>query len=265
MTDKTSLGDRMKNYEAVAQSKLLQRTPVIIRVDGKAFHTFTKRLCHFNDMSLSLGPFSQGLHDTMTRTAINVSMQMQNAVFAYTQSDEISFLLRDWDKLTTQQWFDGKIQKIVSVVAGMTSVYFNFFLAREYENVYPGVVPDWCTQYPVFDARVFNLPKEEVTNYFIWRQKDATRNSIQMLGRHYFSHKQLHGKNSNDIQDMLMSLERYPVNWNDLETWKKRGTVIARNPNQYDSSRAYIADEETPVFTQDREYIEKHLEADIDD
>jgi tRNA(His) 5'-end guanylyltransferase len=132
------------------------------------------------------------------------------------------------------------------------------------------------SKYPAFDARVFQVPKEEVANYFIWRQKDTTRNSIQMLGRHYFSHKQLHQKNASNIQDMLMV--EHGVNWNDLDTWKKRGTCAVRQTELVSVPRVYpdgddavlvntetverskiTADEEIPIFTQDREYIERYL------
>lgn len=242
--DKTSLGDRMKGYEACTQSTLLRRTPVIIRVDGKAFHTFTKQFDTTKD------PFSNVMHIAMTSTAQSMMQFMQNAQIAYTQSDEISILLRDWDKHETQQWFGGKLQKIVSVSAAMATGYFNFFLDDYQDDHYVGAVP-------LFDSRVFQLPQEEVANYFIWRQQDATRNSVQMLGRHYFSHRELNGKNVSEIQDMLML--QHGVNWNDIDTWKRRGTCVVPNPNRFDSSSAWFQDEEIPIFTKDRDYIESRL------
>jgi len=105
----------------------------------------------------------------------------------------------------------------------------------------------------MFDSRVFNVPKEEVANYFIWRQQDASRNSVQMLGQFYFSHKELHCKNISAIQDMLMS--EHNVNWNDVATRKKRGFCVTLD-DYYDT--------EIPIFTKDRNYIEKYLET-IDD
>jgi len=264
--DKTTLGNRMKTYEATTQSKLLRRTPVIIRVDGKAFHTWTKKIKPSIDPTLNESPFSKVMHDLMVSTALSMCSQMQNAELAYTQSDEISILLRDWDKHETEQWFDAKIQKIVSVSAAMAATYFNYYLQRlpiwpqtDYDD--KGCLdplPSWIGDIPLFDSRVFNLPMEEVTNYFIWRQQDASRNSVQMLGRYYFSAKQMHGKSNNDVQDMLMELEK-PVNWNNIATWMKRGTCIIPNPNSFDSSAAYVVDEEIPIFTQDRNYVERHL------
>lgn len=240
--DKTTLGDRMKGYEATSQSKLLRRTPVIIRLDGKAFHTWTKQLPNF-DASLREGPFSDVMHWAMTYTTQSLLNNIQNAVFAYTQSDEISILLNDWKKLETDQWFDAKVQKMASVSASMATGYFNQAVTNENYNF----------SLALFDARVFNIPREEVTNYFIWRQQDATRNSIQMLGRFYFSHNQMNNKNVSQVQDMLMA--EHNVNWNDLETWKKRGTGVHQ----------YGIDAQIPIFTQQRNYVEKFLLEEQDD
>ncbi|MFW6122346.1 MAG: tRNA(His) guanylyltransferase Thg1 family protein, partial [Petrotogales bacterium] len=180
--DKTSLGDRMKtNYESVSQTKLLRRTPVIIRLDGKAFHTFTKGMKR---------PFDENLIQCMTTTTRNLVENIEGCEFGYTQSDEISLLLTDYKKFETQAWFDYKVQKIVSVAASMCTAYFNRIFFKNYGFGKPAF----------FDARVFSIPKEEVVNYFIWRQQDATRNSIQMVGQSVFSHKELHGKSCDEIQ-----------------------------------------------------------------
>ncbi len=254
MTDKTSLGDRMKGYEAVQQTSLLRRTPVIIRVDGKAFHTYTKQF----DMSGAQDPFSSHMYYLMQRTAQAMVSNMQNAVLAYTQSDEISILLRDYDTIDTQQWFGGKLQKMASVSAAMATAYFNWYVMDHVDVSTPHCIP----VIPLFDARVFNVPREEVTNYFIWRQQDASRNSVQMLARHYFSQKELMNKSNSEMQDMLHAT--FNVNWNDLETWKRRGSCVLRNPKAYDSSTRVVADQEIPIFTQDRDYIEKLVNPDED-
>lgn len=229
--DKSSLGDRMKGYEGIPKLNLMRRTPVIIRLDGKAFHTWTRQLRSI-DGSLNNEPYGNVMHDYMIRTVEYLMDNIQNAVFAYSQSDEISILLNDWTKLTTDQWFGGAVQKITSVSASMATAAFN---------------KDSDLALGLFDSRVFNIPKEEVANYFVWRQQDATRNSIQMLGQFYFSHKQMHGKNVSNVQDMLM--EKYQQNWNDIATRKKRGFCVTTDG--YDN--------EIPIFTQDREYIEKWL------
>ena len=223
-----NLGNRMKNYESVFKTKLIRRTPAIIRLDGKAFHSWTKGLER---------PFDEGLHNVMTLTAQALVSEIQNAVLAYTQSDEISILLNDWKQLNTEQWFNANIQKIVSVSASIATGNFN--------TIYNNCVGS--RRLAFFDSRVFNLPKEEIVNYFIWRQQDATRNSIQMLAQSYFSHKQLQHKNTSQLQDMLM-LEK-GINWNNLDVWKKRGSCVKNKE----------IDNDIPIFTQDRNYIEDLL------
>lgn len=240
-----TLGDRMKGYEIVSKSLLTRRTPVIIRIDGKAFHTFTRCLSGV-DPSMEQTPFSQMMHDTMMYTAKMLVENIQNCVIAYTQSDEISLLLRDYDELETQPWFGYSVQKMVSVSASIATAAFNNFFINEVRT------PTKFSDIALFDSRVYNLPKEEVTNYFIWRQQDASRNSIQMFGRFYFSQKQMHGKNNSQVQDMLML--KQGVNWNDLSTWMKRGSCVVRTPD-----RGVIDDNNIPIFTQDREYIDCHV------
>lgn len=239
--DKTSIGDRMKQYESVTKSVVMPRTPVIIRVDGKAFHTFTKQLTPEVDPSCATGS-SEMMHEVMMNTTHAMCKQMQNVVFAYTQSDEISFVLRDWDTYQTQQWFGGKIQKIASVSASMASVYFNHFWANTFN-----VTPEKITELALFDSRVFMVPHAEVINYCIWRQQDATRNSIQFLGHKYFSNNQLHKKNCSDIQEMLFS--EHGINWNNIDTWKKRGSCVVKTEN------GWKKDDNIPIFTEDRSYV----------
>lgn len=249
MTDKTSLGNRMKEYEAVTDFTLTRRTPVIIRVDGRAFHTFTKRIIPELDETLYSGPFSEQLHLIMSNTALAMCANIQNAVFAYVQSDEISILLCDWRKHETEQWFGARLSKIVSISAAMASTYFNLYL----EQQLPTLKPHCCPVIPLFDSRAWNLPKEEVCNYFIWRQQDASRNSINMLGQYHFPHKKLHGKNTSQVQDMLMELEP-PVNWNDISIWKRRGSVVVSDANV-----GFTQDWGPPIFTKDRNFIERYL------
>lgn len=258
MTDKTTLGDRMKGYEATGQQTLLRRTPVIIRLDGRAFHTYVRRFTPEVDPSLEKSPFSQLLHSFMVMTTRTLFREVQNCVLAYKQSDEISLLLRDWDHHETQQWFGGNVSKIVSITSAIASASFNWYVTR---YAPAGLEPTWFKELALFDSRVFNLPKEEVCNYFIWRQQDWTRNSVQMLGRFYFSQKQMHGKNNSEIQDMLMLQKG--VNWNDLETWMKRGVCVYKDPdwNMFSSAPPEYYDNEIPIFTQDRNYIERHLQS----
>lgn len=234
--DKSSLGHRMKGYEYTAKTKLQRRTPVIIRLDGKAFHTWTKQLKRC-DGSLKTEPFSALMHALMLSTSKYLMDNIQNAVLSYSQSDEISILLNDWKQLKTDQWFGANVQKMVSISASLATARFNSLDAIKHYGL----------SLALFDARVFNLPKEEVANYFLWRQQDATRNSIQMVGQFHFSHKEMHCKNVSQIQDMLM-LDK-GVNWNDIDTWKKRGFCVTKEG--YDN--------EIPIFSKDRNFIEQYL------
>ena len=244
MSQGDSLGDRMKRYERTTTDFLMPRTPTIIRVDGKAFHTFTKRFPF---------PFSDDLHQMMGNAAWSLVNECQNAELAYWQSDEISILLNDWKSHESQQWFGGKIQKMCSVSASIATATFLYsYLQKGNTNEFLGIPHSL----PKFDSRVFQMPKEEVCNYFIWRQQDATRNSVQMLARSEFSHKQCHGMNNSQLQDMLM--EEHNINWNDLDTWKKRGTCVVRTSVEGDGERI-TTDNDIPIFTADREYINNHL------
>ena len=256
-----SLGDRMKNfYENAYRNYLTRRTPVIIRVDGKAFHTFTKEFAR---------PYDMVFKKTMWDTTKYLCENIQNARIGYVQSDEISILLIDYNKFTTAAWFDNNIQKMCSVAASMATMAFNrFFTARVLE--YRDSDDYEKSQYylylekfysAMFDARVFNLPESEVCNYFIWRQQDATRNSIESFGRYYFDEEELHKLNCNQIQDKVMTEKG--ENWNDCPTFYKRGVCVERVSKEEAGRIPWEVDLEIPVFTQDRNYIEKHL--DIED
>lgn len=255
--DKTSLGDRMKAYEAATGTVLIPRMPTIIRVDGKAFHTFTRRINEENDPTSRYGP-SEKMHQVMMHTAEALCDEIQNAVLAYTQSDEISILLRDYDDLQTQQWFGGKVQKIVSVSASVAATAFNFFWEGQFGRL------RYVNELAQFDARVFQIPKEDVANYFIWRQKDATRNSVQFIARKHFSHKELHGKSNEQIQEMLW--KEHDCNWNDYAAWKKRGSCIIKKEERIQVTdqtiygrMKFVEDDHIPIFTADREYIERFV------
>ncbi len=200
---KDAIGNRMKeNYENRNRTYLTRRTPVIMRLDGKAFHTLT-RGCK--------KPFDLHFRISMQNTAKYLCNNIQGVKCAYTQSDEISLLITDFDKLTTDAWFNYNVQKMTSVSAAMASVKFT---------------EEWGWT-GLFDSRVFNIPKEEVCNYFVWRQQDWTRNSLQMVSQSLFSHKELHGKNQSDMHEML---HVKGVNWaTDYSEVEKNGTFITRS------------------------------------
>lgn len=231
MVGEESIGERMKgHYEHRTRMYLPRRTYTLIRVDGKAFHSFT-RGCKFQR------PFDANFAFMMDCTAAALCRGIQGAKLAYAQSDEISVLLTDFDKPNTEAFFDGNVQKITSVVASMATAAFN-----------TQALADKITRSAYFDARVFTIPDRiEVENYFIWRQQDATRNSIQMAADALYSHGEMYGKNTSELQDMMHAKG---VNWNDYPDGFKRGRCVV-----YRGSAWKL--EDPPVFTQDREYLRK--------
>lgn len=256
MSSKYSAFDkRMKKYEFVTRNYLTTRTPAIIRIDGKTFHTFTRG---FNR------PFDTILADTMQETMKYLCQNIQGCVLGYTQSDEITLVLVDYKDIDTCAWFDYNIQKCTSVAASMATLAFNrIFTQKVYsledntveELRYIETLKNAVAKGAMFDARIFNIPKEEVCNNILWRQQDATRNSIQMVGRANFSDKQMHKKNISEIQDMLM-LEK-GINWNDFPTRFKRGSCCIRKVNEQTNRSEWIIDNEIPIFkSEGRQYIE---------
>lgn len=247
-----SLGDRMKEYENISRVYLTKRLPVIIRVDGRAFHTFTRGFER---------PYDSVLHTAMIKTAAALCKEISGAKLAYVQSDEISVLATNDDSLTTQPWFDNNLQKIVSLSASMATLAFNTAFQTEVRYHCDGSSDAFFPYLrginrATFDARAFVLPPNEVCNYFIWRQQDATRNSIQMAAQSLYSHKELQGKNCDELQEMIF---QKGVNWNDYETWMKRGTCIVKVLQDGEKHSKWVADLDIPIFTQDREYIEKRM------
>lgn len=284
MPIRDDLGTRMKTfYEEIPKTKLMRRCPVAIRIDGKAFHTFTRG---FNK------PFDEVLIEAMQETMRYLCENIQGCVLGYTQSDEITLILVDYKKLNSAAWFDYEVQKMCSIAASMATMAFNRFFMYEYEEfnrwIHKGSPTDEDKRLNViyynamckgamFDARCFNIPKEEVTNLIYWRQLDASRNSIQMVSQANFSHKELQNKSCNQIQDMLM--EQKGINWNDFPIYQKRGSCCIKIKNKIDEGMIneqqkfgedkvtkivsirkshWIIDKEIPIFKGDnREYIDK--------
>lgn len=229
---KDSIGNRMKeNYEFRSRIKLTRRIPVIIRLDGNAFHTLTRN-CE--------KPFDEKFSFAMCNTAVDLCNEIQGCKCSYVQSDEISLLLTDFDKLNTDAWFDYNKSKIESISASKASLYFTNYYWKSSSG-----------KFCCFDSRSFNIPKEEVRNYFIWRQKDWIRNSVSMLAQSLYSHKQLHGKNQKDMHEMI---HEAGYNWAKLGSKWKNGIFIYRDNNN-------IITEEDMIFTEEKgSIIQKFLE-----
>ena len=253
-------------YEAIPKIRLMRRTPVAIRIDGKAFHTFTRGFQK---------PFDEVLGNAMVRTMEYCAKNIGNCVFSYCQSDEITFILVDYEKLETDAWFDYRTDKLCSIAASMATMAFNRFFEEEVNNYCANnyinatsfkdvnncySIEELKTVDPVlyayhaglvkgamFDARCFNIPKEEATNLIYWRQLDAARNSIQMVGQANFSHNELQNKSCNMIQDMLH--EQRGINWNDYPTRWKRGVAWKRSTG---------IDYDMPILKgEDRKYVDE--------
>jgi tRNA(His) guanylyltransferase len=212
---KDSLGDRMKSYEAVYNHTLTPNSCVFIRVDGRAFHTFTKNLNK---------PFDMTFIQCMEKAAIKVSKEMQGFKLGYVQSDEATFMLTDFDTPQTQPWFNNELNKIVSLTASLMSVHFNAY--------YFPYGPSKASNIPVFDARAFVVPKDDAANVFIWRQKDWLRNSLNMYAQAFFSHKEMQGKKASDLHEML---HNKGLNWADLNPQVKNGSYITPYGRLYDT------------------------------
>jgi tRNA(His) 5'-end guanylyltransferase len=288
---KDDLGNRMKEYyEDRTRTFLPRRTYTIIRIDGKAFHTYTRGLER---------PFDKGLIDDMDAVTKFLCESIQGVKFGYVQSDEISLLLTDFDKNTTDAWFDGNIQKMASISASLATSKFNqlrterlltsswnsyvhgrgqedepFFLKWDFTATLEKV------KLAQFDSRVFTIPsEEEVINYFIWRQQDATRNSIQSVAQSMYSHKDLNGKTTDQMQEMIFVGGQ---NWNDFPIGQKRGRSVAKRIKLVPVSKQaaekakdksqFVVNEngvfvernawtivDPPIFTQDKDFIRDEI------
>lgn len=247
---KDAIGDRMKaNYEDRMRISLPRRSYTIIRVDGKAFHTYTRGL---------VSPFDNGLIEDIDLTAAYLCKNIMGVEFAFCQSDEISLLLTDFTEIGTQAWFDNNLQKMCSVSASMATNSFN--RARLERISSPNV------KFAEFDSRVFQIPQKiEVENYFIWRQQDTTRNSISSVAQSLYSHKELENKTTDQQQEMIF---QKGINWNDYDAKLKRGRMIVKetyekpadeNDKSQSSIRTRWISIEVPIFTQDREFISSKI------
>lgn len=206
MTDSTNLGDRMKRYEHSYRLTFPRRLPVVVRVDGRAFHSYLRG---------ATKPFDTPFIADMGYVAAELCKEISGTVFAYHQSDEISVLVQDWVGEHAEPWFAGELQKIVSLSAAIATAALG--------ERRPGR--------PLFDARAFVLPNTmEVANYFLWRQRDAVRNSVSMAAQAKISHKRLQGVNSNQMQELLFA--EHGINWNDYPAECRRGQVAVKESGE---------------------------------
>ena len=271
---KDTLGDRMKNYESITRDFLIPKVPTIMRLDGKAFHTYTKQFKR---------PFDKVLIDMMDETAKYLCSKIQGAKFAYVQSDEITIFISDMDSIESQMWYDGNIQKMTSVSASMAAAKFNHLMfLNKLESITKIDEKSLGPRYhridledilkkmtlAEFDSRVFQVPnKEEVVNNFLWRQQDATRNSISAVAQSLYSAKELHKVNTDQMQELIF---QKGINWNDYDPKLKRGRFIYKvnyfngidfnlvpeaEKNNAGVLRTKWESLECPIFSKDREFL----------
>ena len=264
---KDELGTRMKKfYENRTRILLPRRTYTILRLDGKCFSQFTRGLQR---------PFDAGLMNDMDETACYLCKNIQGAKFAFVQSDEINILVTDFETHQTDAWFDGNIQKIVSVAASMATSKFNQlrwirYVNDRYNNSKDEISWVWFMdaaklKLAEFDARTFTIPADyEVENYFIWRQNDCVRNSISSVAQSLYNHKELNGKNMSEQQDMIHEKGK---NWNKFTPMEKRGRFVFKQEVQMESKFVDVSKAQyiytrnrwvasgCPIFTKDKEFL----------
>lgn len=222
-----NLAERMKQYEHVYRGYLPRRTYTLLRLDGRAFHRYTKAMDR---------PFDDRLIHAMNETAIELVNEITGTQFAYVQSDEISLLVTDFQNHETQPWMGGNINKVLSLSAATATAAFN----AEIDSGSWG----WAT----FDSRVWTMSDApEVANYFIWRQRDCIKNSVTMVAQVVFSEKQLDRLNTTQRKELLLSAG---VDWDDFADKYKRGRVVFRKPHLKNEVVRYkVVVTDAPEFT----------------
>lgn len=260
--DKTSLGDRMKGYEKAFNQVFPNRMPYMIRLDGVHFSKNVKRW-------KSKKPFDERLTYTMQQVSKGLAEEIAGVCLVYSQSDEISILIRDDMTNNTQPWHGKELNKILSVTAAKATKLFNFYFNEPQFGDGVLKIQDMAE----FDCRAYLLPEQEIFNVFLWRQRDCTKNSIQMLAHSLFLNEDLKKKNGSEMQDMMMLT--YNVNWNDMPTAFKRGFTVYKKdmertvPKRDENNKiikgettiinrpAWYIDLETPIFTTDLDFINR--------
>lgn len=256
---KDSLGDRQKQYEAVYEHYLIPKLPFIIRVDGKAFHTYTRGFKK---------PFDDIMGKTMLEVTKKLCEDIPGAIFGFTQSDEITIVCRYTDRIKSQAWFGGRVEKIVAITASKATKYFNKYFREEVENelmkisntkqiaIYKNKTGD-----AEFDSRVFNIPEWDCINNVIWRQQDTIRNSVEMVGHANFSAKELNKVNCDKIKEKL--LNKKGINWeNDFTPYQKYGACCYKKEtttnikgNTVTRNTWFIADNDQHIIQNERDWF----------
>ena len=247
MSYKQTLGDLMKSYEEVTNYKLPLRSCIIVRIDGRAFHTFTKGFEK---------PYDEIFIRSMQKTMLSICESIQGCQFGFVESDEISILIWETNN-EADPWFSNRLQKICSMTSSMATLYFNRYFTEilssysetEKPNHYKAIKDG-----AIFDSRVFIIPESVINPYFVWRQNDCTRNSILGLSQKYFSHKQIQGMKCDELQNKLLTEKN--INWNDEPTVNKRGTCAYKIVDDIDKqSHIWILDLNMPILNEEKDFV----------
>lgn len=263
-----TLGERMKKYECVTRNYLTNKIPIIIRIDGKAFHKFTKGLDK---------PCDTIFMEAMKETTIELCKQIQGTIIGYTQSDEISLVLMNTSNKNSELWFNNNLSKIISISASMATLEFNkafakFGILYEVKNFKDIDKKKYSKKYMTanFDSRAFNIPREEIINYFIWRQRDCQKNAVNSAARTIFSHKQILGLNQKQLKEKMLTEKEINFDVCYADAFKN-GITIIKEPKErigYDKfgkkcstiSNQWTEKNGTIIFEADRDKLEEYLE-----
>lgn len=227
-----TLEERMKRYEEAYSSKLTIRTPIIIRVDGWHFKSFTKGFEK---------PFDKTFRQCMYNTMLSLCTEIPDVVFAYTQSDEISLLILNYQSFEHEPWFDNRFNKLISLSSALATREFNHYL-----SLGTSLIEKEKVGHAAFDARVFTIPEDDIVNYFYWRQKDAIRNSIENVAQTYFNQKDLNGLSQDDLLKKLK--DEKCIIWSEYPTMYQRGICAYRNDKAYLMVDRYLLETGMPVL-----------------
>jgi tRNA(His) 5'-end guanylyltransferase len=239
---------RMKRYEQVTDTYLMRRTPVICRLDGEHFRTYTKGMKK---------PFDDIFRKSMQDTMMALCKEIPGCVFGYTQSDEITLVLVDYQTLETEAWFDYRISKLIASTASKAARLFNkFFVDNTTQMADEETFKRYAKKFHKadFDSRVFNVPMWDVVNNVLWRQKDAAKNSVATVAQSLYSQKELNGIKSKDLK--VKMLTEKGVDWDSLAPEYKWGTACRRVDGKWS------IDYEMPMLSDDRDYLEKLIHFD---
>ena len=239
---------RMKRYEEVTDIKLMRRCPAVIRIDGSSFHVFTKGMKR---------PFDDIFRKTMQDTMMGLCKEIPGCVFGYTQSDEITLILVDYQSLEAEAWFDYRVSKLISISASKAARLFNkFFMDNVAEMADDETFKRYSKKFNKadMDARVFNIPVDDVVNNVLWRQKDAAKNSIASVAQSLYPQKELNGIKSKDLKVKILTEKG--IDWDAMKPEYKWGTACRRVDGKW------TIDYDMPMLSDDRDYLGKLIRFD---